>query len=141
MSPNEIKNAYLGYYEKRIKMQMLFAEIGNIATDASSMMLPEKNWATHYPLSEFNLTVIETVYSDIFVLINDNMELLERLMKLRNLSKQANSRIKYFLGQAILPMTDTEERNKEHNKYLESMCNRIITEAGETMKLLGPYRL
>lgn len=141
MSSGEIKNAYLGYYEKRLKVQLLFAELGDIATDAQRMMLPDKQIATHYPFIEFNLSILETIYPEVFTLIYDNSDLVERLMRLRNLCKTANSCIAHFLRQAMLPRGDQSESIKMHNLQVSSYCREIITDAGQAMKELQPYRL
>jgi predicted HTH transcriptional regulator len=42
MNYEEVRMAFLGYYEKRLKLQLLQAELQNLISDAQTMMIPEE---------------------------------------------------------------------------------------------------
>src|SRR5712692_11766159 len=85
MSYEEIRMAFLQYYEKRLKLQLLQAELRNIKSHAENdLMIP--GWATkvRFGKGEFGLTVIETVLADTYTIMAGHQELLDVITEIRN---------------------------------------------------------
>jgi schlafen family protein len=84
MSYSEVQQMFLGYYEKRLKLQLLRAELVQLA-EASDRILPsqsEDEWSTsHLPTLE--LRVIETVLADTYSITHSCPQFLSCLVQLR----------------------------------------------------------
>src|SRR5713226_699568 len=102
MSYEEIRMAFLQYYEKRLKLQLLQAELRNIKSHAENdLMIP--GWATkvRFGKGEFGLTVIETVLADTYTLLAERQEMLEALTEIRNRCRIVNDLLRIFYRDAI----------------------------------------
>jgi len=65
MSYEEIRLAFLQYYEKRLKLQLLKAELDNIKKHAEELIIPAHAASTQPAMGDFSLTVLETVYGEV----------------------------------------------------------------------------
>ncbi|MCP4371288.1 MAG: hypothetical protein GY797_24705 [Deltaproteobacteria bacterium] len=126
MSIEEVRLMFLGYYEKRLKLQLLRAELVMLGETADTAYISdEKARAKAFIPVTFDTHVIESVISDTYTIIADRTELLKALTKIRRQANFANNRLRLFLSMAALPMTGKEKKTKEHNEWLQQVCEEI----------------
>jgi len=92
MSYSEIRNMFLGYYEKRIKLQLLRAELVPLQHLQARMGLSQDEnnlFQSHLP--EVQLQVIENVLDDTYSITHANPALLNKLAELRQEVRSLNS--------------------------------------------------
>lgn len=91
MNYEEVRMQFLGYYEKRIKLQLLAYELQHTIDEVRGMMLPDDQLTTSFPTGSVSLMVIEMVYVDAFSILADSAELYAALTEVRARSNQLNN--------------------------------------------------
>jgi len=123
MSYEEIRTAFLQYYEKRLKLQLLQAELRTIRESANGLM---QTGQAPPRLGEFSLIILETTLADTYTLIMNEAELLFILTQIRTLCWEVNTKI-----QSILPIYYIQQAGREavyanHNAYVSGRRETII---------------
>jgi hypothetical protein len=62
MSYEKVRTSFLQYYEKRLKLQLLRAELKAIITNADLLTVQVQDYGKQPPLGEFSLTILETTW-------------------------------------------------------------------------------
>lgn len=142
MSYEEIRMAFLQYYEKRMKLQLLLAELRNIKNHAENDLIITGGWdaKVRYGMGEFGLSVIETVLADTYTIIAEHQDLLEAITEIRNRCRIVNDLLRIFYQNAtvgwarsnVKPDTEIEK----HNYNVESECRVIIFACQRALGLL-----
>ncbi|SEB93946.1 ATP-binding protein [Paenibacillus sp. GP183] len=140
MSYDEVKTSFLGYYEKRLKLQLLMSELQNLLSDATSMILPESQKTQYYSLVKLELSVVESILSDTYTILVDAPTLLQLLNKIRNRCRIINNKQQIFYG--FMPgMLDRRQKEykiekenyKDHNDYLDLECTFLAGDLREAI--------
>jgi hypothetical protein len=139
MSYNEIRLTYLGYYEKRLKLQLLMAELQSIAHIAQLMQIPDANVTTQHTLLSLDLQVLETTLSDTYTVLADQPEIVDRLRQIRTQATIVNNEIRMFSSVARLSFTNKEEMIRQHNMTLRQPLRTVASLASETQVLLRRF--
>jgi len=128
MSTEEIRNNFLGFYEKRLKLELLRSEIQCIMVNAdSSYYSTEDDISELYSLVTFNLNVIESVISDTYSITARKPDLLQALSQIREKARIANTRINLLHSQVALPLTNIKQTVKAHNESMQVAASEIKT--------------
>lgn len=133
MSYEEIRMAFLQYYEKRLKLQLLKAELLNIKAHADNDLHVKYGWEpkTKYGIGEFGLSVIESVLADTYTIIAEKPELLNDLTEIRNRCRKINDLLRLFYR--IAPTTwgmvggNPDVEIEKHNSNVGDECRPLIT--------------
>lgn len=131
MSYEEIRMAFLQYYEKRMKLQLLQAELRNIKNHAEKDLIIT-GWTTNasYGLGEFSLSVIETVLADTYTIIAEHQDLLETITEVRNRCRIVNDLLRIFYQNATVGWARSNVKPdpeiEKHNFNVEQECRPII---------------
>jgi len=88
MSIEEIRSAFLGFYEKRLRLQLLRAELDTLAGSAQSAITKGHK---KYSLITFDVSVIESIIADIYSITATRIDLLTSLSDLRQKVRVARS--------------------------------------------------
>ena len=137
MSYSEVQAMFLGYYEKRLKLQLLRAELSQIASDADGMIISEdRNDGTIYGLPTVEVRLLETVLSDTYSITSESPELLSILANIRSLANRTNNKVSVFRLEAAIPMTNKKQIVRDHNDFIRPLCQQIIEDAEEACSLL-----
>ncbi len=127
MSYSEVQSMFLGYYEKRLKLQLLRAELEQIAADARHMIIPpDRNDGTTYNLRTIELRVLETVLSDTYAITHSSPELLGAIAELRSTARMINNKVEAFRFEVALPTTNRREVVIYHNDFIRPPCERVV---------------
>jgi hypothetical protein len=138
MSMEEIRLAFLGHYEKRLKLQLLRSELVTlkaIASDAfrDPIMLEKKG---EYSLASFDITVVETTISDTYSITANYPSLLEKLSMIRLVARECNNKIQIFFGQLALPLSNLGNIIDFHNRWMKPKCEKMAETCGEAIRQL-----
>lgn len=137
MSYSEVQAMFLGYYEKRLKLQLLMAELSQIALDANGMIISEaKNDGTVYGLPTVEVRLLETVLSDTYSITSASPELLSTLANIRSLANRTNNKLSVFRLEVALPMSNKKTIVIDHNDFIRPLCQEIIEDAEKACSLL-----
>jgi len=128
---------FLGFYEKRQKLQLLMAELSQIARDAEGMIIAEElNDGNRYGLPTVETRLLETILSDTYSITSASPELLSNLASVRSLANRTNNRISVFKLQVATPKTAMQDIVRKHNDAIRPLCEYIIEDAEEARPLL-----
>ena len=126
MGIEEIRSGFLGYYEKRLKLQLLRSELILILENTKSgYVTVEEAMNETYSLITFDTSVMESVISDTYSITANQTELLKLLSEIRQETRVANNKIKVFFGVVHLPLTKKDSLAVKHNKFMKEKCGRI----------------
>ena len=136
MSYEEIRMSFLQYYEKRLKLQLLRAELQTIKDNAVRLRRHGESAAGPPPLGEFSLTVLETTLADTYTIIMSNILLLDHLKQIRNMCGQVNNKLQSILPVYHMPMSDPKTIFLKHNTDVTNFCEGIISTAQSALQEL-----
>lgn len=136
MDPYEVRQMFLGYYEKRLKLQLLRAELEKIIADAKALVIPNDKIETQISLSNFEMNIVETVLTDTYTILSEVPELISVLLTLRSTCRNVNTKLHMFYGSVGLPLNNKNQLVRDHNKYLHETCPSIIELANRGAHLL-----
>lgn len=147
MSYEEVKMAYLQYYEKRLKLQLLRAELETIQTTARTFIIPPLGQQTFGDVGELGVAVIETVLSDTYTILAAYPDLYADLTAIRQQCRVINSRttrLYQTLGDSPRTSQRVELAVDAHNSrirlsanQIEYSCHRAIQQLDEIIKGAG----
>ena len=139
MSYEEIRIAFLQYYEKRLKLQLLQAELKAIVQNANWLMLMGQDITKPPRLGEFGLTILETTVADTYTLLMNDPELLYRLTQVRTWCRQVNNKLQSILPIYHLQLGNREGVNMNHNAYINERCQDIISSCNTALEYLEKF--
>ena len=140
MSYEEIRLAFLQYYEKRLKLQLLKAELDNIKKHTEDLIIPPHAASTQPAMGDFSLTVLETVLADTYTILAGNQELLDALAEVRNRCSKINIILQIFYRLATPEMVyNTPYPNptiEKHNTNVTDECRPLLLTCSRALQLL-----
>jgi hypothetical protein len=142
MSYEEIRMAFLQYYEKRLKLQLLQAELRNIKNHAEKDLIIPVGWdaKSNFGMGEFGLSVIETVLADTYTIIAEHQDLLDAITEIRNRCRIVNDLLRIFYRDATVGWARANVKPdvaiERHNFTVENECKPIISACNRALGLL-----
>lgn len=144
MSYEEVKMAYLQYYEKRLKLQLLRAELETIRTTARTFIVAPPGPQNFGDVGELGVTVIETVLSDTYTILVAYPDVYADISAIRQQCRIMNSRsIRLYqsLGDSPRGAQRVELAVDAHNSrmrlcvdQIEFSCRRAIQRLDEIIR-------
>jgi len=137
MNIEEIRSGFLGYYEKRLKLQLLRSELATLKENAQAACISDEDAIEQsYSLVTFDTHVIESVISDTYTIIANETELLRALSGIREHTRIANNKIRMFFSVAMMSFTNKKGMVRKHNEFLHPICDRIESLCEKAMEEL-----
>ena len=84
MSFSEVQTAMLGYYEKRLKLQLLRGELMQVLQAASEIIQSTKPDGSNYSVITIELTVIESVLADTYSITHRSPRFVSLMTQIRS---------------------------------------------------------
>jgi Putative DNA-binding domain len=137
MSYEEVRMGFLNYYEKRIQLQLLFAELESIIGDAAGLIVRDDIIDKSFSLNTFDLTVLDSVLASTYTLLASNPHLVRLLSHVRNHCRLLNTRLRVFHSRAVLPLSNSGDATREHNMAVRDAVARLLPLATEARDQLG----
>jgi hypothetical protein len=139
MSYEEVRMNFLGYYEKRLRLQLLEAELLALQDSAKGAYVVEADQIeSSYSLVTFEMQIIEAVVADTYTLTAGHPELLSTLQQLRQAVIVANNKARIFYSTATLGFDNKGKMIRAYNEFMASACGRIGELAKRARTLLQP---
>ena len=140
MSYEEIRLTFLQYYEKRLKLQLLKAELDNIKKHAEELIIPPYAASTQPAMGDFSLTVLETVLADTYTILAGSQELLDTLVEVRNRCGKVNISLQIFYKVATPEILYNVPRPnptiEKHNMNVADECRPLLLTCSRALELL-----
>lgn len=133
MSYEQIRDAFLGYEQRRHSIRLLYTEL--IYNRDIAGLLRESAIAnkTDIPNYYFETDVIVNLLPSVYPLIAEDKELINAIMKIRNDLTQANAMTKFTLSQVSMPVSNAPGIVEVHNHsmvlHIDTTVSRNIAEA------------
>ena len=127
MTIEEVRSAYLGLYEKRLKLQLLQAELIVLKKNAQEANLTNLENEGQYSLITFDLQIIESILVDTYTITASDNLLLQTLEQIRQHARIANNKIQIFFSIVALPMSNTMQMIKDHNKFMAEKSAELVS--------------
>jgi Putative DNA-binding domain len=124
MTVDEVRQVFLGYYEKRLKLQLLRAELEALKAQASQAANVSQGQVS---LISFDLQVIESILTDTYSITATEIGLHGSLSRVRQFCTMGNNQIRIILGVFHIPLTNKEELIRQHDEAIKSICYEIVT--------------
>jgi len=139
MTIEEIRGAFLGFYEKRLRLQLLDAELSALEESAAAAYISNpEDVESKYSLVTLDIQTIESVVADTYPLTAGHTDLFLTLRELRLAVVVANNKARIFFSVAGLTFTDQKQMNREHNEFMANACQRVVGLAKKARSLLQP---
>jgi Putative DNA-binding domain len=131
MSYEEIRHMFLGYYEKRLKLQLLNAELENIKVISESLLnVPETSWL----MQQIDVSLINLILTDTFVALREKPELIILLRNLKNAAQLFNSIVQIHMG---IASTQRDIQNLvDHRNTQTRTLTQIVEYCTEAIHIL-----
>jgi predicted HTH transcriptional regulator len=130
MTIEEVRSAFLGLYEKRLKLQLLQAELLTLEENAHSACLSnEADIRSSFSLVTFDMQVIESIVVDTYSITTNDTAFLQALSAIRQVAqvaKVANNKTHTLFGAVHLPLSNKRNIIKKHNEFMRPKCERLI---------------
>lgn len=140
MSYEEIRMSYLGYYEKRLKLNLLKSELQNIKNDYMGFIFTDGGTNTAYSYLKFDIAIIESVISETYTILAEHNELMNSLTNVRKLCKVFNNKIDIYHSTSSSPLIDRNQFESEHSKSVNESSKIILLCAEAALSDLGKIR-
>ena len=142
MAPDEVRIRFLSFYEKRVKLELLKAELEMLRDGAKDGYVDDRrSMSNSLSLFTFDTHVIDTVMSDTFVLLSRAPELVKIVGEIRlrvRMATNSFSTVSHMLYQGY---TNKEEIFRNHNENLrevytriEELCNAALEELSALLR-------
>jgi hypothetical protein len=138
MTIEEIRSGFLNFYEKRLRLQLLNAELMALGDSVRSAFILPYDAETKYSLITFEMQTIESIVADTYPLTAEQPQLLATLHKLRQQVIVANNKARVFFSSANLPLTNQSQMIKQHNEFMAHANAQIAELAKQAQSLLAP---
>ena len=139
MSMEEVRSTFLGFYEKRLRLQLLEAELVAIQESAGSAFISKpEDIEVKYSLVTFGTQTIESVVVDTYPLTAGSSDLLSTLSQLRQAVIVANNKARIFFSTVSLDFSNKGKMIREHNEFMARACGRIVYLADQARAKLKP---
>ncbi len=127
MTIEEVRSGFLGLYEKRLKLQLLHAELAVLKQNAQSAYITGAEIEDQYSLVSLDVHVIESILADTYSITASDSELLQALAQIRQVTRVANNKIQLFFSIVGVPMTHKKALVREHNMFMEPKCAELAS--------------
>jgi predicted HTH transcriptional regulator len=139
MNIDEVRASFLSYYEKRLRLQLLRAELSVLREHAKNARITDPDRVDKsYSLVTFDITVIESILADTYPLTATSPRLLDALAALRHEVSIANNKIAIFFSIVEQPLTGKDALVRRHNEFMAAKCEMIITLCTQAIDALEP---
>lgn len=125
MSIEEIRSAHLGFYEKRLKLQLLHSELLVIDRNAQDLCMSNDQISTHHSLVSFDTAIMDSVIADTYSITSAYSNFHNAISQLRQKIRIANNKINLFFSVVMTPLTNKEALVREHNTFMVSQATEI----------------
>jgi hypothetical protein len=120
-----VRNAFLGYYQRRELLKLLVFELWTNLGRLEAMKVAEGEKDAAYSLVTLETEMIQRLIADTFSLVADEPEILNALYTIREQASLINRRSEIFFREISLPRTNLSTLVREHNEFVFQKTARL----------------
>ena len=137
MSYEEVRQMFLGYYEKRIKLHLLRSELSRLKADVAQLIVDEhQNNGANLSTATPDLLVIESILADAYTVLYEDQVLLDLLGGIRTKVRSILSHTSIIRSKAALPLDNLTEQIQNHNRAIRNLCLNTVHAADQAIERL-----
>ncbi len=137
MSYEQVREAFLSYEQREQKLRLLYTELLYNKEIADIIRKRSTEASTEISLSYFEVDVILRLLADIYPIIAKDQELVDVILRVRYDLSTTNTSIKFALSKLPLPIINTTDVIKKHNRNItDSINNYIIPNVDKAISIL-----
>lgn len=137
MSPEEIRNSYLNFYEKKLKVELMYVNLSQIKNNAlDHMSIENDNMDKLIMLNTFEISSLQLMVSETLVLLSQKPEIIFKINAIIKECNQVNNKFSMISGAFHLPMTNKESILRSHNEYVQGLCEKIVSNVDQALELI-----
>jgi hypothetical protein len=126
MSYEEVRMSFLGYYEKRKKVELLRSEIRRIHATAETLFVEGQKTSGEVNLCTFSLVIVEAMLADAYVILSECPDLLKEIEGIRNVADVVNNKQKAIFLTTNSPLSTHPNLVRAHNVTVGVWADQII---------------
>lgn len=136
MTIEEVRAEFLGFYEKRVKLQLVRTELQRMQHKAGQMIVTGSRLTKQPPMLTFDATVLESVLPDTYTLLARSPHLLSELGEIRDYCRQVNDAVARMQPIYYLSLANAAAVNNEHNILVNTAAQHVARLVDEALPLL-----
>ena len=140
MTIEEVRGAFLGLYEKRVKLQLLYAELERMRYKSGRMVLTGSDLNDKTTMLTFDVAVLESVLADTYTLLARSPLLLSKLGEIRDRCREVNDAVDRMKPVFYQSMTNWQSINSDHNLIINTAALNVARLVDEALPLLDELR-
>jgi predicted HTH transcriptional regulator len=125
MSIQEIRTSFLGYYEKRLKLELLVAELEALRQATSTAIVEPHRMQEEVGLFSFDLQVLESILADTYSVTAHERELHRKLVSIRQNTRFCNAKVRRIEHLVYAPLDNRAQYFQEHNSTIRNIVLNI----------------
>lgn len=144
LSTDEIRSSFLGFYEKRLKLQLLYSELSEISQTAQDACVSVSDFDAKFSWASFDTAILDSIIADTYSITAGHQEFHKALSAIRRDTRVANNKIHMLIGAvSVRPHGDPSLNpvRRTHNEYMETTGRKIQDQCKvateELKKILG----
>jgi hypothetical protein len=140
MNVQEVRASFLSFYEKRIKLQLLGAELRTLRQSASVAASADPARIGHgVGLVSFDLQVLESIIADTYALTARERELHQRLGSIRTNARICNTRMQLMLSVVHTSFPSREQLLREYSQAVRAIAQTLGTDCDRAIAELDAF--
>ena len=133
MSIQEIRTSFLGYYEKRLKLELLGAELEALRQAASAAIVHPDRTSSEIGVFSFDLQILESILADTYSVTAHERDLHRKLAAIRQNTRLCNARTRRLEHVAYMPLSNRDKLFREHNTTIRVIAESIASTCGSAL--------
>jgi predicted HTH transcriptional regulator len=136
MSIEEIRYSMLNYHERKLKLELVKGELNSIKKQCEFKYVRQTRGGQAYRASRYDLEVIKSVLAEIYLILNDQKNIIDLINNIRITAMQIDGHVENF---SSISESTIEKYFKKHNDLIENLSQSIYTKCEECIKLIDSF--
>jgi len=136
MTYQEIRMSFQNYEERREKIKLLYNELLTNVELLEVMRTENISDLNNYSFLTLDSQVITSLLTDLYTVIGKNKELIILLNTIRVEIRVIDNKVRVFLVQIALPLSNKENIIKNHNEFINSQADFLVPKLRDAIKIL-----
>jgi hypothetical protein len=136
MTYAEIQGAFLQFEERRQRLRLLYVELLSTLEKSRAMQIAPEKQSQEYPLVTLDATVITSLLTDVYSLIQAHPGLVANLLRLRTEISAIDTASHIFYARLASQRNEEASLIRQFNSYVERTLESLIPLLEQVMSLL-----
>jgi hypothetical protein len=133
----QVKDSFLSEEQRRQKLRLLFVELLANREQCPAMTISEDHINDQYCVVTLDAGALQTLLVDTYPIIVNDPELVKLLITIRKYIRIMNNETQIFFSQVSFSMTNSKNKTKTHNEYVNNQVQNLIPLLDRALELLS----